>query len=839
MKFLNNLTTLFLLLSLASCLGTKHLNENQLLLVEQDIKGNETIPTGELEDFYRQQPNLQFPLIPWAPYVSLYYLGENFYDKEKIRRKRDELAERYDERIAEAEEEGRDTRAQRLREKKRDKIEKRNKVLEEGNLLMRTGEPIAVYDSSLTRQTAQQMERYLHAKGFFHGEVDYRVEADDKKAEVTYLVEENTPFTIDTASLTVTNNNIRQLILNNKEESYIDTTQRYDQAELAKERDRIDNLLKNHGYYDFSPQYVHFDVDTTLGNYKVAVETLIYQPSERGYHKQFKIDSVIFITDATTRGDLAGRNSRLYNGIIYRFFEENYSKKVLDNRVFLRPDSLYSRESTLETQKQLANLDIFKFINVSYDTTGEQFNAMIYTSPLKKFQTSTELGATYSQGIPGPLFNATLTNRNPFGGLEILQLNVQAGVEGVPGTINPGIGYKSTQIGANLSLQFPQFIAPVGPRLRNRLGRLNPRTRLMAGVAYLERPEFIRTNANTSLTYNWQTERERKDNVYSTLYSVAPVSISVIDSEFKLGEENEEGRAYLDSLRSWAARGNPLIRSFDDAFVSSMYAYAVFTKNNYGSYVETKNSRYIRPYIESGGTTQNLVDFPFTTEDSVRESGNLRGFRFLKFSNDYRKYIPLGEKTALAYRINAGVAIPYGSENATLPYEKFFFAGGSNSIRSYRPRRLGPGVYTPPSPDGDNWEEDEIIYNAIEQPGEVLLEGSVEYRHNIFGFLNGAVFLDFGNTWRLDESEATPGGEFRIDEFYKQIALGGGYGLRLDFSFLIIRFDFGVKLFNPMAVTRGEDGDYNYSEGWTFDKFSGFPFKDDLVILNIGIGYPF
>ena len=842
MKFLNKLILLCLLGTLASCLGTKHLKENQLLLVEQNIKGNETIPTDELEDFYRQEPNLQFPLIPWAPYVSLYYLGENFYDKDKIRRKRDELAEKYDRRIAEAEEEGNDSRAQRLREKKRDKIEKKNKVLEEGNLLMRTGEPIVVYDSTLTKQTAEQMERYLHAKGFFHGEVGYNIKTDEKKARVTYLVEENLPFIIDTAYLTVANNNIRQILLKNQEESFIDTTQRYDQADLADERTRIDNLLKNNGYYEFSPQYIHFEVDTSLGDRKVSVETIIYQPSGRGYHKQFKIDSVIFTTDATTRGDLEGRKSRLFNGIVYRFFEESYSKKVLDNRVFLRPDSLYSRRMTLETQKQLANLDIFKFINITYDTTGEQFNAMIFTSPMKKYQTSTELGFTYSQGIPGPLFNATLTNRNPFGGLEILQLNLQAGVEGVPGTTDPSENYSSTQLGANLSLMFPQFIAPLGPRLSNRLGRLNPKTRLLAGVAYLERPEFIRTNVNTSLTYSWQTEREWKDNVYNTLYSFAPISVSLIDSEFKLGPDNLEGRAYLDSLRSWAERGNPLIRSFDDAFVSSMYAFAVFTKNNYGTYL--RESRYIRPYIESGGTTQNFVNFPYTTEDSVRERGVLRAFRFLKVSNDYRKYIPLRGKTALAYRINAGVAVPYGSDNATLPYEKFFFAGGSNSIRSYRPRRLGPGVYTPPKPgrnDDTNlgWGEDEIVYNAIEQPGEVLLEGSVEFRHNIFGFLNGAVFLDFGNTWRLEESEATPGGEFLIDEFYKQIALGGGYGFRFDFSFLILRLDMGVKLYNPMAVTRNSDGSYNYSEGWTFDKFEGFPFKRDLVILNIGIGYPF
>ena len=856
MNLLNKFLIVFcLFIPLSSCIGLKHLEENEVLLVEQNIKGNKAVSTGELEDFYRQEPNLQFPFIPWAPYVSIYYLGKKFYDKDEIRRDRDELAERFDEKIAKAEEKGRDTRADRLRQKKKDKIEKKEKVLEEGNLLMRIGEPISVLDSSLTKQTAEQMELYLHSKGFFHGEVDYNIKINNRKAKVNFLVDENKPFIIDTAFLTVTNEKIREIIERSQQDSYIDTTQRYNQEDLSLERTRIDNLLKNNGYFEFSPQYIEFNVDTTLGDRRVSVETVILNPANRVNHKQFKIDSVIFTTDATIRGDLTGRQSRFYRGITYRFFEEKYSKKVLDNRVFLRPDSLYSRQSTLETQKQLANLDMFKFINVTYDTSGGQFNAMVYTSPLKKFQTNNEVGFTYSQGIPGPFFTSTWTNRNTFGGLEILELNLRAGIEGVPGTTDPSTAYASQQAGANLSVTFPTFIAPLGPDLSNRLGKLNPKTRLLIGYAFTNRPEFIRQNFNTSITYSWQTEKRKKDNVYSTLYSFSPMDVSVIDSEF----QGKAGEMFRNLLEEWFQQGNPYIRTFDPSFVSSMYTFAVFNKNNYGTYMQ--NSRLIRPYIESGGTTQNFVDFDFTTERPERAAEELRAFRFLKFSNDYRQFYFINDKNGLAWRLNAGVGVPYGSENATLPYEKFFFVGGSNSIRAFQPRRLGPGVYNPAQSGSTSTSEtdetmensDGIITNRIEQPGEVMLEGSVEYRHNIFGFLNGAVFLDFGNVWRIEESNALPGAEFKVDEFYKQIALGTGYGLRLDFSFLIVRFDFGVKLFNPQQVTKLDDNTYNYSEGWMFDKFkgytkmvegkpeevAGFPFGPNQVTFNLGIGYPF
>lgn len=841
MKFLNYLIALCLLAGLSACLGTKHLQENELLLVENNIQGNHAITSDQLDDFFRQTPNLQFPLIPWTPYVSIYYLGENFYNPDKIRRKRDEQAAKMEERIAKAEANERTSRAERLRAKRRSQIESRNRQLEEGNMLMRIGEPVVVFDSSLAERSAQQMEQFLHAKGFYHGEANYEYKVNDRKVSVTYLIEENEPFIIDTAYLTVGNETIRRIILEHNDETYIDTLQRYDQDNLSKERTRIDNLLKNYGYYEFSPQYIEFNVDTTLGNRRVAIETVIYRPASRGYHRQFRVDSVIFTTDATVRGDLTGRISREHNQITYRFFEDQYSKSVLDSRVFIRPDSLYSRKNTLETQKQLANLDIFKFININYDTTGGNFDAYIYTSPLKKFQTNNEIGFTYSQGIPGPFFNSTWTNRNTFGGLELLQLNLRYGIEGVPSTVNPQRAFGSTQAGANLSLTFPQFIAPLGPKTRNRLGQLNPRTRLLIGGAFTERPEFRRTSFNTSFTYTWQTERRRRDNVFNTLYNLTPIDVGYIDSYLR---PTEEGILFRELLLEWARLGNPYIRTFENSFVSSIYGFAVFTKNNYGTYQE--RSWYLRPFVESGGTTQNIINIPFASETSETDaSTNLRAFRFLKFSNDYRQYYPLGRASALAFRINAGVGLPYGNTE-TLPYEKYFFAGGSNSIRAFRPRRLGPGVYTPPAPpDGEGnpreWEND-IEYNLIEQPGEVLFEGSIEYRHNIFGFLNGATFLDFGNVWRLRPSNAFPGGEFRLDEFYKQIALGTGYGLRLDFTFLIVRFDFGLKVYNPQAVptTRLDNGSYayDYSQGWMLNRFREH-WDSEMIIFNLGIGYPF
>ncbi|AHM59950.1 surface antigen (d15) [Flammeovirgaceae bacterium 311] len=837
----------FTLVILQGCLGIKHLEENEYLLYNQQIEGNDKVSAEELNDFFRQEANVRTPLIPWAPYVSIYYLGEKFYNPDKLRRKREETEEKYNRRIAEAQEEGRDTRVARLQSKKESRIERINRNLEDGNMLMRIGEPVAVYDSSLAGQSADQMRQYLHNNGFFNAETSYSADTSGRKVTVTYQVEEQTGYTIDTAWIQISDQRIRNLLSNNSDQSYIVKGERYQQSNLAAERNRISDLLRDNGYYEFSQQYVEFNVDSTLEEHSVSIVTEILRPATRGYHKQFTIDSVVFVTDATVRGDFAGRTSQEVNGISYRFFEDKYSKRVLDNRVFLRPDSLYSRSRTLETQKQLSNLDNFRFININYDTSGGRFISYIYANPLKRFQMSQELGFTYSVGIPGPFYTTTWTMRNVFGGLENLEFNARAAVEGIPSPVNPSASFRSTQFGGNLSLIFPQFLFPLGSRQRNRFGHYNPKTRLLVGANFTDRQVFRRNTFNTSLNYTWQTERLRRENSYNRLYTFVPMDINIIRSSFN--PPNPEDNEFYQQLLDWRDQGNPYIYSFNNSFVSSMYAFVVFNKNNYGTY--TQESRYIRPYVESGGTTQNLINFSFLREAHAEGQSGLATYRFLKFSNDYRKYNPLSRNTSLAWRINAGVAIPYGDGNIdmegnetkpTLPYEKFYFSGGSNSIRAFRPRRLGPGVYTP-SPSQQ--VSGNTYTNLIEQPGEVLFEASIEHRHNIFGFLNGAIFLDAGNVWRLQKIDALPGSQFKIDEFYRQIALGTGYGFRLDFSFLIIRLDLGLKLFNPQSVKTLDDGSYDYSAGWIFDsnygsRPQGGSFWDqDPIILNIGIGYPF
>ncbi|MGB3588248.1 MAG: BamA/TamA family outer membrane protein [Tunicatimonas sp.] len=824
--------SLFLVSLLATgCLGTRYLDQGEYLLYEQQIKSAKRVNESELSDFYRQEPNSRLPILPIAPYVWLYQEGQKNYDPEEIEQEAEQVREQYKQKTAKAQSKGKDRKVQRLERKKDEKLAKLEKKKEEGNLFMRWGEPLSVYDSSKAETARRQMESYLHTKGFFEGEVNHEVRVDDRQVTSIYTIIEKEPYRIDSITYLSDDTTILNLVQDKIKGKIVKQNQIYDQDELGRLRESIENLLKNNGYYDFSRQYVEFRVDSTIGKRKVRIYTLVREPAKRGFHKQFELDSIIFTTDADVRGYSGERKVSTFDDVPYRYHRYQYYKKILGRRVLIHRDSLYSREQTLETQRQLSNLDVFKFININYDTTGGKFIANIYASPLKKFQTSTEVGLNVSQGLPGPFVNASLQVRNVFGGLEILELSGRAGIEGVPPVVgeatNSGV-FASREAGGNLSLTFPQFILPLPERWKQDLGRLNPKTRLQTGYNYVDRPEYTRTNFQTSMAYTWQKGQKAQ-------YVLTPVDFNFIDSRIK----SDTFRTILDN--SLETYGIPLNRSFEPSFVTSTSFTATLNFNNYGSTDLLGNQTrgtpsYLRLFLESGGTLLNF----FGTE--ALDDANLAYFKFLKFNPDFRQYISLSRDKTLAYRVNVGVAFPYNRdpEDQVLPYEKYFFAGGSNSIRAWLPRRLGPGSISPDSVGSSGY----FVYN-LEQPGEVLLEASVEYRQKLFGFVNGALFVDAGNVWRLREFRTDSGinsprqgsAQFAFNTFIPQIAVGAGAGLRFDFSFLILRFDYGIKIYDPARKVY-DRGDEEPTGRWIGQKFDLW---DEIAngVLNIGIGYPF
>ena len=814
-------------LLLTGCLGTKHLKEGQTRLIQQSIKAPPGINEDALRDLYAQRPNRRFLGIPGLYHlVALYYWGEKHYDRDKYIRKKEKVEKKFDAKIARITSQRKINNYQFRKQKKVDRL---NTFIEIGNQRMQWGERVAVYDSSLVKITINRFRNYLFSEGYFQNNVTTRIDTLGRFVSVAYYIETSIPYFIDTILYRMSDSTIFNILKDHQKESFLKAGTRYREENFTRERERIDLMLKDNGYYDFSRQYVNFPTDTSYrDNKKIAVMIEILDPAKRGYHKQFTIDSVRFLTDAGVVKPGMTRQTRTYRDVQFQYFQNYYSLKILRQRLFLSPENLYSRTKTFDSQRQLANLDAFKFVNINYDTSGGKFIAKIFTSPLDRYEWSNEVGVNVTQGYPGPFYNINFKKRNIFRGLENFELNGRIGIEGVASATEELNVYKSTEAGINASLIFPQFLWPFREVTQIRFGKYNPKTRLSLGYSYTDRPEYRRTSTTLSNTYTWQNQR-------TTQYSLALVNISLINSEIK-------SDLFSDQLDKLENQGNyNLRRSFDPSFVSSMI-FGVTWNRNYGS--TEKNSVFIRSQIETGGTTLNFIN-----TDLITNQG-LQYFKYVRLNFDFRRVRILNKWANLAYRINTGVAYSYGSNNS-LPYEKYYFAGGSNGIRAWRPRRLGLGSVAPiksldPEVDG--------LYNyQLEKPGEILLEGSVEFRSKIVGFIDGALFLDAGNVWLFRQQTVqdtitneirpvTGNTKFRANSFYKELGIGTGFGLRFDFTFLILRFDVGIKVYDPARdpedrfvlnkvrffkpyATKNANGNYTN-------------FKEP-VIYNVGIGFPF
>ena len=793
---------------LSGCLGVRYLKDDEKLLYKESIDDAKGLNIDELEAQFRQKPNRRTPIIPWALYVNVYHWGLNRYDTTRYQNKKQRIISRFDAKIARATEKNKTKRENALKVRKSRKVTKVDETLKDGNLFMRWGEEIVVYKTELREQTEEQLVTYLQSEGYFNAEATSSVKERKRLVSVTYKITKKAPYIIDSIFYRIPDTQVSGIVANAETQSLLKKGERYRQEQIASERERIYELLVNSGYYRFNKQLISFQVDTaSLGDKKVLILLEVKSPTTDTVHKKFVVDSVNFITDANISIPGVRRSNRIYHGVNYSFYEEKYSKKILDWRVFLQPDSTYSRANTFETQRQLANLDIFKFVNINYDTVGTHFVANIYTSPLQKYQTSTEFGVNVSQGLPGPFMNFNVKNRNIFKGLEILELSGRFGVEGVASPSDITNVYASTEYGGNLSLTFPQFITPAKISRRRDLGRLNPRSRLLVGATVTDRREYKRTNFNSTWAYLWQ-----KNN--NQVFNLTLADISYIDSE--LTDDN-----FREFLEDYEGRGNLLINAFKPSYVGSTSFSMAVNNNSYG--ISKGSASFFRVFLETSGHSLFLID------EQRLDDNRLEFYQFSKGNFDYRRVKSLSLKHDLAFRFNVGVAVPYGI-NTVLPYEKYFFAGGSNGIRAWRPRRLGPGSYTPPL--NDNPEEDGLFDYSFEQPGELLLETSLEYRRRLFSFVSWAFFIDAGNVWTLREDPTRPGSQFKPGTFVNEIAVGSGLGLRFDFSFLILRVDAGSKMHDPARPP---------GERWVIDKLiSSFPFGEkEQTILNIGIGYPF
>jgi hypothetical protein len=781
------------------------LEEGENVVYDNELVGINQADADALQQLLEQEPNTR--ILGTSPGVMLYRLGSQFYDSSKVAAKRQKVIDQLNTLQLNKAEQSSELAYKRKGENLKLKLEGLDKKIEYGNTLMRTGNPVVILDSNLVEKSSRNMKGYLINHGFFDAAVDYSISTKNKKASISYLIEEKKPYLLDSVYTRVDNPELQNLISSFSSNSFLQKGQIYNQDNITAERNRLEELLKNKGYYMFSKSYINFIAYQDTAAKSIRIEQVIQKPTFAESHQVYTIDSISLRINPPS-DEFADRQIQTqYQGIDFSFYRDRYSAKVLASRIQLQKGKPYNRTDALETQRLINSLDLFRFVNITFDTLGTSLTASIYTQPNQKYQLTNQLGMTITEQLPGPFFSTALRNRNFFRAGELLELNFRAGLEGVASATGQGV-YQSSEINTSLSVIFPRFIIPFAPKTLQQFGKYNPNTRVQFGYLSTNRPEYNRNAINGQLGYTWSTRNNRQT------FTINAADVSYIRTPFIQDE-------FLSILENLQTDGNNLIWSFLPSLISSFSGQTLINFNRYGDFSARKAS-LLRIFGESGGTTLNFTNVRRNDSPEI----DYANFQWLKGQVDYRRYYPISKKQTLAYRLNFGLARPYGVSAGILPYEKYFFAGGGTSIRAWQARRLGPGSSTPITGPGGNYDY------RNEQPAEMILESMFEYRRKLFSYFDMAVFLDAGNSWMIGRDDARPGADFRYDRFYKEIAIGTGVGLRMDFDFLVIRLDLATKALDPAR----QEG-----QRWILDNIRlNRPFGErGQTVFNFGIGYPF
>lgn len=879
---------------MSSCFSLKNLHENRYLLREASVSGQKTLSEEGFKALFRQKPNSRpVSLLRYTPAYKLWFYDKgyrkfrpdsiaNFYvdstrynqvfnrslialDK-KFSEDSLKISQKYNlssnsanalsniEDSDEANLTSEEKKALRqlikgskkyikLREKHDEKVRKNEIYYRKGNFLMRVmGEPPAYYNPKLTESTRKELEKYMKTQGFFQGTATFKVDTISKKSKtisVKYKVIENQPTLLDSITYQTDNQHIDSLLKKYRLD-FLKKNDRYSQGNVDKERARIEDILQNNGYLHFGRQYVSVEVNIDSVRFQVnhltdlritinnpikmdtvalkkkiigSIDNKVSLDEMTGIHTLYTVREIYFWTKIEDNEKIDTTNAVVFprtnpKFIKYTASSRIFSKKILDSRIFIKSGDVFSRQKRNFTRNRLANLDMFKFVDIGLqEEKNAQITYYITVIPAENKILSAETGLNVTQNIPGPFLNLSLKNLNPFGGLEIWDNSILVGLDGQTAFTQNTSALRTVQIGFNSSLILPQFFFPLKKASRY-LNQYNPKTTFLIGFNYTNRkPEYIRTNFRTAITYSIIPSEKRT-------YSFTLLDFNISSTPTK----SVEFQAFLDALQ---AQGNPFFQSFRTALVtSSTFAYT-YNETDTKSANKNKKARYFKATFEPGGTMLNFIKQTVQGTNATPTILGLNTFKFLRFFADFNYNLPVSKNNKIAWRIFGGAAIPYGGSN-TIPYEKFFFAGGSNSMRAFPARRLGSGSYNRIR----NGEAD-----RGEQPGNFIMETNVEFRHKIWWVFNGALFADIGNTWALNDNSSRPGADFSKD-FYKEFAVGIGYGLRLDFNFLIVRIDAAIKAIDPSR----ELGKRYVLPEFSFSKpFTG----TNGLNFVVGIGHPF
>ena len=672
-------------------------------------------------------------------------------------------------------------------------------------LLRKMGDAPEIYDSTLTIESCRQMTRALNNQGYYEASVTYEEDYHRKKrVNVTYHISSGRPYLIRQYNVDIDHPILRNEATGHRHTN-IKTGENFSIKALDNERTLIANRMRRLGYFNFEKDFLSYSADSAFNSHQVDVtmqlRDAILQADDTLKDRIFTtytIKQVLFYTEydpsRTTPPDTIIRDTISDGGYVVSYSERLLLRpKVLIDNCAIRPGDLYDERKVERTYELLNSLGPVRYSNITFREAGPgELKCYIVLTPNKKMAFQVEAEGTYSAGDWGIEGGAGYTHRNIFRGAEELSVNAKVAYEWRQR------GSNAFEVGGNISLKFPTALVPFLKAEKKQ--RMVSSTAIKFDYSYQLRPgEFNRTIAGAGIQYRWQGRRTK---YYHALDLV------------------EFSYVYLpwisDSFREHFLKSTSILRySYEDHFIMRIGysgSYSTFRQ-----YQPLRNYSVFRYSIETAGNLLQGICAAAsakTDDDGAYLVGGIRFAQYVKADFEYTFYQIFNKNHRLVYHAQIGVGVPYGNASS-LPFEKRYYGGGATGIRGWAARTLGPGTYK--SAGGR--------IDVNNQTGDINLMLNIEYRAKLFWKIHGALFVDAGNIWTIKEYNMQPGGAFKWDSFYKQIALAYGAGLRLDFEYFVFRVDFGVKLHDP-AQTDGKQ--WRRRPTW----------KDDMA-FHFAINYPF
>lgn len=682
--------------------------------------------------------------------------------------------------------------------------------------LRRIGDAPVIYNEQDAARSQEEITKAVQNMGYMGATVKKTTKTKKRKIKLTYEINSGNPYIVNTLKYDISDTKIEEYMQKDSANSLLKSGMLLDVNTLDAERQRITDYLLCNGYYKFNKDYITYTADTVRNTYQVDLTLHLlpyttYVGDTARNHYQYKINKINFITDydvlqSSALSSIEINDSIHYNGFPIYYKDKLYLRpKVLTDNLKFASGELYDERNVQKTYTYFGRLPALKYTNIRFfeTQTGDstKLNCYVMLTKSKHKSVSFEVEGTNSAGDLGAAASVSFQHRNLFHGSETFMIKFRGAYEAISGL---GTGYKNhnyTEYGIETSINFPNFLFPFLSSDFKR--KIRATTEFGLQYNYQLRPEFSRTIASASWSYKWLQKQKIQHRI--DLLDISYLYLPWISEKFQ--------EDYIKDDNNYILRYN-----YENRLIVRMgYTYSYNSMG--GALVNntiTNNSYSIRTGFESAGNILYGLSKAMNihkNKDGEYAILSIPYAQYLKGDFDFAKNIVIDHRNSLAFHTGFGIAVPYGNAKV-VPFEKRYFSGGANSVRGWSVRDLGPGSFK-----GDG--------NFMNQSGDIKLDASMEYRSKLFWKFQGAAFVDAGNIWTIRSYPNQPGGEFKFNKFYKQIAVAYGLGIRLDLDFFVLRFDGGMKAINPM-----------YEKGRERYPIIHPKFSRDFA-FHFAVGYPF